>query len=156
MDFLDMSCLKTPCFSIIVNGKPQGRIFASRGIRQGDPLSPFLNLLVSEVLGALLNKLVVNGRYEGFVVGKEKFQIPIDQFAEDTLLFCMYDESMLMKWKATITLFEWCSRQKVNWEKSALYEVNVEEDELKYMAGKMGCSSEKMPFLYLGLLLGGF
>lgn len=156
MDFLDMSCLKMPCFSIIVNGKPQGRIFASRGIRQGDPLSPFLNLLVSEVLGTLLNKLVVNGRYEGFVVGKEKFQIPIVQFAEDTLLFCMYDESMLMKWKATITLFEWCSRQKVNWEKSALYEVNVEEDELKYMAGKMGCSSEKMPFLYLGLLLGGF
>lgn len=46
--------------------------------------------------------------------------------------------------------------QKVNWEKSALYGVNVEEDELKNMPGKMGCSAKMMPFLYLGLPLGGY
>ena len=61
--------------------------FASRGIRQGDLLSPFLFLLVAEVLGALLNMLVANGHYEGFVVGKEKEHILILQFPGDTLLF---------------------------------------------------------------------
>ena len=92
------------------------------------------------MLGALFNKLVVNGNYEGFVVVKEKVHIPILQF-----------ESMLMKLKDTITLSEWCSMHKVNGEKSALYGVNVEENELKYMAGRTRCSTKNMPFLYLGL-----
>ena len=63
---------------------------------------------------------------------------------------------MLMKLKDTVTLFEWCFSQKINWEKSALYGVNVAEDELKYMAGIMGCLAENMPFLYLRLPLGGY
>ncbi|KAA0068181.1 hypothetical protein E5676_scaffold392G00680 [Cucumis melo var. makuwa] len=108
-----------------------------------------------EVSGALLNKLVVDGHYEGLVVGKERVHIPILQFADDTLLFYKYDESMLMKLKDTIALFEWCSGPRINWEKSALCGVNLEEDELKLMAEKMGCSAENMPFVYLGLPLGG-
>ena len=56
-----------------------------------------------------VNMLVVNGHYEGFVVGKEKVHVPMLQFADDTLLFCKYDESILMKLKDTIALFEWCS-----------------------------------------------
>lgn len=64
---------------------------ASRGIHQGDPLSPFLFRLVSEILGAIINKLYVNGQYEGFIVGKEKIHIPLLQYANDTLLFCKYE-----------------------------------------------------------------
>ena len=75
-------------------------------------------------MGALLNMLVVNRHYEGFVVGKEKVHIPILQFVDDTLLFCKYDESMLMKLKGTIALFEWCSGHRINWVKSALCGVN--------------------------------
>ena len=83
-----MGCLKNPKFLIFINGKPRGRIIASRGIRQGDPLSPFLFLLVSEVLVAIINNLHFNGQYEGFLVGKDSIHLSLLQFADDTLLFC--------------------------------------------------------------------
>lgn len=87
---------------------------AAEEIRQGDPLSPFLFILVSEVLSALIENLHQNGLYEGFVVGKDKIHVPILQFADDTLLFCKYDCNMLVTLKQTIEVFEWCSSQKVN------------------------------------------
>ena len=60
---------------------------------------------------------------------------------------------MLLKLKDAITLFEWCSELKVNWEKSALSSVNVVEDDLVQTANRLGCMAEKLPFLYLGLPL---
>lgn len=92
-----MGCITKTKFPIFINGRPRGRIFASRRIRQGDPLSPFLFLLISEVLGALLDKAHNNGIYEGFVVGKDRIHVSILQCADDTLLFCKYDDGMLDK-----------------------------------------------------------
>ena len=51
-----MSCVSTPSFSILVNGKAHGMIHPSRGIRQGDPLSPYLFLLCAEEFTALLDQ----------------------------------------------------------------------------------------------------
>lgn len=76
-----------------------------------------------------MNKLVANGHYVGFGVGKEKVHISILQFVDDTLLFSKQDEGMSIKLKDTIVLFEWYSGQKIKWEKSALCGDNLEEDE---------------------------
>lgn len=99
-------------------------------IQLEDPLSSLLFLLISKVLGAIINKLYDNGHFEGFMVGKDKSHIPILQYADDTILFCKYDEAMLLKLKKAINLFEWCSGQKVNLDKSALSGVNVGEKDL--------------------------
>ena len=120
---------------------------ALRGIRQGDPLSPFLFLLVSKVLGAIINKLHDNGHFERFMVGKDSVHIPILQYADDTIPFCKDDEAMQLKLKEAINLFELCSGQKVNWDKSALRGFNMGDDELLHMAGKLCCKVEKLPFL---------
>ncbi|KAA0031516.1 Transposon TX1 uncharacterized [Cucumis melo var. makuwa] len=119
-----MACLSNPNFSIFINGKTRGRITASRGICQGDPLSPFLFLLVSDVLTAITNKLHLSGQYEDFLVGKDLIHLPLLQFADDILLFCKFDDQILLKFKEAIRLFEWCLGQKVNWEKLALSGVN--------------------------------
>lgn len=108
-----MGCVSNPKFSIFINCKPKGRIQATRGIRQGDPLSPFLFLLFSEVLSALLSRIHEKGKYEGFVVGKDCVHVSLLQFTNDTLIFCKYDDEMIENLR-TIELFEGCSGQKVN------------------------------------------
>lgn len=55
----------------------------------------------------------------------------------------------------TIDLLEWCSGQKVNWEKSALCGVNVDGIELYSVVSKLNCKATHRPFMYLGLPLGG-
>ena len=51
---LIFECINTICYSIFVNGDPKGEIFPTRGIRQGDPLSPYLFLLCLEGLDRML------------------------------------------------------------------------------------------------------
>ena len=63
---------------------------------------------------------------------------------------------MLLKLKAATRLFEWCSGQKINWEKSALTSVNINDDDLFQTAARLGCKAEKLPILYLGLPLRGY
>lgn len=88
-------------------------------------------------------------------MGKEKVHGPLLQYTDDTLLSANMMKICLFKLKNTLGLFKWCSKQRINWEKSALSGVNLSE-ELNYMARKLGCQTEEFPFIYLGLPLGGY
>ena len=63
---LIMLCVTSISYSILVNGEPKRMIIPSRGIRQGDPLSPFLFLLCTEGLHGLISKAVEQGDIRGF------------------------------------------------------------------------------------------
>ena len=60
------ACISTVRFSVIVNGSLTGFFDSSRGLRQGDPLSPLLFLLIMEVLSCMLRRLVERGFIKGF------------------------------------------------------------------------------------------
>ncbi|XP_050277977.1 uncharacterized protein LOC126719473 [Quercus robur] len=61
-----MLCVTTISYSILVNGEPKGLIHPSRGIRQGDPISPFLFLLCTEGLHGLISKAASQGDIRGY------------------------------------------------------------------------------------------
>lgn len=83
-----MATVKIVSYSILVNGEPRGNIQPTRGIRQGDPLSPYLFLLCSEGLNGLLQKAVNVGDIRGFSLCKYGPQISHLFFADDSLIFC--------------------------------------------------------------------
>jgi len=62
-------CVTTAKASVLVNGSPTDEFQMERGLRQGDPLSPFLFLLVAEGLNVLMKALVENGTFTGYKVG---------------------------------------------------------------------------------------
>ena len=116
-----MSCVTTPSFSILVNGKPYGMIQPSRGIRQGDPISPYLFLLCVEGLTALLNKAESEGRIKGVSICRGAPKITNLMFADDSLLFCQATQAEGETIANILQTYEKASRQRINLEKSSAY-----------------------------------
>ncbi|KAK4382056.1 putative mitochondrial protein [Sesamum angolense] len=80
-------CVTTPMFSVCINGNPHGFFKGSRGLRQGDPMSPFLFVLIMEVLQLMLQQLI--DQNEGFSFHWRCKEIGLFQlcFADDLLFF---------------------------------------------------------------------
>ena len=83
-----MSCVSTPSFSIRINGKAYGNITPFRGIRQGDPLSPYLFLICAEGFTSLLAKAEMEGRLHGVAVCRSAPSITNLLFVDDSFIFC--------------------------------------------------------------------
>lgn len=56
-----MACITTALYSVLINGEPHGHITPSKGLRQGDPLSPYLFLMCIEGLHGLIRNAANNG-----------------------------------------------------------------------------------------------
>ena len=69
------TCISSIMYSVLVNGEPRGNIIPTRGIRQGDPLSPYLFLLCSEGLTGLIKKAVSKNKIRGFSLCKNRPKI---------------------------------------------------------------------------------
>lgn len=63
-----MACVTSVSYSFLLSGALQGSVTPSSGIRQGDPLSPYLFILCTEVLSAMCNKAQVSGTLQGIKV----------------------------------------------------------------------------------------
>ena len=88
-------CLSSSNFSIMIHGRPKGNFNASGGIRQGDPLSPFIFVLVADVLNRLVEKARDVQLIEGFEIGRDTVKVSRLQFANDTIFFLSNEESSI-------------------------------------------------------------
>ena len=85
---LIMRCVTTVTYSALVNGVPSGLITPTRGLRQGDPLSPYLFLLCAEGLSALLRKAEHEKRIQRLTISRGGPCISHLFFADDSVIFC--------------------------------------------------------------------
>ena len=83
-----MRCVSTVTYSIKINGIPRRHIIPSRGICQGDPLSPYLFLLCVEGLSTLIQSAVDRGQMEGVKIYRGGPRLSHLFFADDSLIFC--------------------------------------------------------------------
>ncbi|RVW25910.1 putative mitochondrial protein [Vitis vinifera] len=98
-------CLSSSSFAILVNGNAKGWVKASRGLRQGDPLSPFLFTLVADVLSRLMIRAEETGITEGFLVGRDRTRVSLLQFADDTIFFSKASLDLLQNLKIILLVF---------------------------------------------------
>ena len=65
---LILQCISTTKVSILINGIPKGFFKSSRGLRQGDPLSPFLFIIMAEAFGRAFSKANKERKINGITV----------------------------------------------------------------------------------------
>ncbi|XP_050225835.1 uncharacterized protein LOC126675263 [Mercurialis annua] len=139
--------------SVLVNGSPSKNFSMSRGVRQGDPISPMLFVLAVEGLKALFVKAVDLGLIDGIHVDGYAEPISILQFADDTLLFVPKDMEMIRNLLRILRCFELVSGLEINYQKSSIIGINVEDVSMVAASSILNCKIEKLPITYLGLPL---
>ena len=149
------SCVMSASASILINGSPTPPIKLHRGLRQGDPLSPFLFNLAAETLNLILKKGMDLHLWDGIATRPNGITISHLQYADDTIIFCPPDIEFLCNIKRSLIAFHIASGLNVNFHKSALYGINVDEAWLLNTADILLCRTGVLPFTYLGLPIGG-
>ena len=149
---LIMECVSTVSYSILVNGEPEGMIHPSRGLRQGDPLSPYLFLFCAEGLNAILRKAATAGEIEGFSLYRRGPKITHLFFANDCLLLCRSNLAECEKIKELLAVYEAASGQMVNKDKTTLFfSKNTDEESQEVIKQSLGVPAIQHYEKYLGL-----
>ncbi|GKV19346.1 hypothetical protein SLEP1_g29624 [Rubroshorea leprosula] len=120
-------CLSTARCSVLVNGSPTEEFDLEKGLRQGDPLSPFLFLMIMEGLNGLVKKAETEGLLQGIEIGKRGLTVSLLQFADDTIILGRAASENVFMVKAILRWFEIMSGLRINYSKSSIYGFNVKE-----------------------------
>lgn len=115
-----MDCISSVNFSILLNGEPKGSFAPQRGLRQGDPLSSYLFLLITEGLSSLLQDANARGTISGIKCTPASSQVSHLLFADDCLIFCRADEINCVNLKRLLKTYEEASGESINFSKSAM------------------------------------
>ena len=115
-----MHCVSTVSYQVLLNGSPLRAFKPKRGLRQGDPLSPYLFILCSDVLSRLLIKREQEGKIHGIKIATNAPAVSHLMFADDTLLFCRAKESEVEEINRCLDSYCKWSGQALNRGKSSL------------------------------------
>ncbi|XP_042944715.1 uncharacterized protein LOC122278601 [Carya illinoinensis] len=128
---LVMACVKSVSYSVVVNGTPGDIIWPTRGLRQRDPLSPYLFLLCAEGLSTLLKEAEARGRIKGVAVTRGGKRINHLLFADDCVMFC---RSKIEEWTVLVHLlkfYEEAYGQTLNRQKTSILFISNTSTEAK-------------------------
>jgi hypothetical protein len=126
-----------------VPGKP---IKCRKGVRQGDPLSPLLFVLSADLLQSIVNK-AYNMNLLNHPLRKDFGQdYPIIQYADDTLIILPAEALQLFTLKGLLRSFIDSTGLQVNYNKSFLVPINVDNDKAMHLASTLGCQVGTLPF----------
>lgn len=125
---------------------------ARKGLRQGDPFSPYLFLLVADCLARLTETTRSNNLLHGIGPSLD-CQTTLIQYADNTIIFCEPRKYIIRNLQFLWKIFEWASRLRINKDKSELYYLGPNPRKGARLANIIGCKAKQLPFRYLGLPL---
>lgn len=145
------ACVESVSYTFLINGSPQGSVKPSRGIRQGDPLSPYLFILCTKVLSALCNQAQEKGTLTGIKVARGCPSIHHLLFADDTMFFCRSSVTGVLKLKEILNTYEAVSGQQINLQKSITFSAKTPQEVKTRTKATLGIAIEGGIDKYLGL-----
>ena len=116
-----MCCVTTPSFSILINEKSFGNIKPLRGIRQGDPLLPYIFLLCAKGFNSLLLRAEMEGRIKGVFICRKAPSVTNLMFADDSILFCRATLGEVEVINDVLRTYANASGQCISMEKSSMF-----------------------------------
>ena len=145
-------CISSVSYQVLLNGEPKGCISPSRGIRQGDPLSPFLFIILTEALISQIQGAEREGRITCLKIARGSSPISHLLFADDSLFFCKADVSQCAELMKIINTYGCSSGQQLNVDKSSILFDNKVPPEVKLeIKQTLGIVKEGGMGVYLGL-----
>ncbi|KAM0849018.1 hypothetical protein ACQ4PT_053996 [Festuca glaucescens] len=146
-----IACLLfTASTSIIVNGELTDPISHKRGLRQGDPLSPLLFVIATDILAELLAMADRVGalKSNSFLQTKNR----VSMYADDIVIFTEPDEDELVAVKSLLHCFGEASGLLTNYAKSAIIPIHCGHIDITSLSAILQCTIKSFPCTYLGLL----
>lgn len=108
-------------YNIVHDDFEVGPVIPSRGLRQGDPLSPYLCIICTEGLSALIKHYETNRWFKGIKICRRAPVISHMLFADDSYLFCKAETEEALKVLEVLTVYEQASGQRINRGKSTVF-----------------------------------
>jgi hypothetical protein len=147
-----MACVKSVRFSVLFNGKHLNSFKPTRGLRKGDPLSPYLFLFIAEGFSTLLNHHIATGAIEELKICRRGPGISHLLFADDCLLFFKGNSEQASKIKDILLSYEKSTGQLLNPTKSSiLLGQHCSEEMSKNVAAILKVENTILDEKYLGL-----
>ena len=115
-----MRCVTSVRYAVRVNGTLTDTFIPTRGIRQGDPISPYLFLLCAEGLSCLLQQKEASGDLKGIQNGRNGPPISHLLFADDTVFFVKGDDRSTNTLKSVLETYCSGTGQKINLDRKSV------------------------------------
>nr|KAJ0194091.1 hypothetical protein LSAT_V11C800426490 [Lactuca sativa] len=147
-------CLSSARASVIVNGSTTKEFSFERGIRQGDPLSPFLFIMAAEGLNVAMEEAMEHRIFKGITLPKSGPVLSHLQYADDVIFLGSWSTSNAKNLTRILRCFELSSGLRINMSKSKIYGLGVSNLEIELLARSVYCSVGCIPFMYLGIPVG--
>ncbi|XP_035545050.1 uncharacterized protein LOC109016147 [Juglans regia] len=145
-------CISTPWYSILMNGTTKGFFKGGRGLRQGDPLSPYLFIILQEILSRLIKQSVEEKRFGQFSQARGTRLISHLMYADDVVIFTNGGRSSIRNILRILDIYESWTGQLINKEKTAMFFSNkISIARKRNLKRLTGFSEGKFPFKYLGI-----
>nr|GEV11220.1 hypothetical protein [Tanacetum cinerariifolium] len=147
-----MTCVSSAKFSIGINGDRYGYFKSGRGLRKGDPISPYLFTLIMEVFSLMLARNVEDKIFK-YHKGCKEMKLTHLSFADDLLVLCHGDVEPINVIKQAPMEFSNSSGLKPNMDKSVVFFGSVKEAMKIKIIESMHFKVGKLPVKYLGIPL---